>query len=230
METVRDYSQTSGSDIAIQQNRVLRNTYALLAVTMVPTVLGALLGVQLNFSFMAGSPFISFLLLLAVMFGFIFAIQRTKDSSLGVFVLLGFTFFMGLLLGPILQHALGFKNGGTMIALAAGGTGAIFMTLAGVASNTARDFSGLGKFLFAGLILMILAGVANMFFQIPALSLALSAMGVMVFSAYVLYDINNIVKGGETNYISATLNVYLDIYNIFMNLLNLIMAFTGERD
>ncbi|MBL0077271.1 MAG: Bax inhibitor-1/YccA family protein [Rhodocyclaceae bacterium] len=230
METVRDYSQASVSDIAVQQNRVLRNTYALLAVTMVPTVLGALLGVQLNFSFMAGSPFIAMLLSLAIMFGFIFAIQRTKDSSLGVFVLLGFTFFMGLLLGPMLQYAIGFKNGGTMIALAAGGTGAIFMTLAGVASNTARDFSNLGKFLFAGLILMILAGVANMFFQIPALSLALSALGVMIFSAYVLYDINNIVKGGETNYISATLNVYLDIYNIFINLLNLIMAFTGERD
>ena len=95
---------------------------------------------------------------------------------------------------------------------------------------TARDFSNLGKFLFAGLILMLLAGVANMFFQIPALSLALSALGVMIFSAYVLYDINNIVKGGETNYVSATLNVYLDIYNIFINLLNLIMAFTGERD
>ena len=230
METVRDYSQASVSDIAVQQNRVLRNTYALLAVTMVPTVLGALLGVQLNFSFMAGSPFITMLLSLAIMFGFIFAIQRTKDSSLGVLVLLGFTFFMGLLLGPMLQYAIGFKNGGTMIALAAGGTGAIFMTLAGVASNTARDFSNLGKFLFAGLILMILAGVANMFFQIPALSLALSALGVMIFSAYVLYDINNIVKGGETNYISATLNVYLDIYNIFINLLNLIMAFTGERD
>ncbi|MBK9625421.1 MAG: Bax inhibitor-1/YccA family protein [Rhodocyclaceae bacterium] len=230
METVRDYSQASVNDIAVQQNRVLRNTYALLAVTMVPTVLGALLGVQLNFSFMAGSPFITMLLSLAIMFGFIFAIQRTKDSSLGVFVLLGFTFFMGLLLGPMLQYAIGFKNGGTMIALAAGGTGAIFMTLAGVASNTARDFSNLGKFLFAGLILMILAGVANMFFQIPALSLALSALGVMIFSAYVLYDINNIVKGGETNYISATLNVYLDIYNIFINLLNLIMAFTGERD
>ena len=116
METVRDYSQASVNDIAVQQNRVLRNTYALLAVTMVPTVLGALLGVQLNFSFMAGSPFITMLLSLAIMFGFIFAIQRTKDSSLGVFVLLGFTFFMGLLLGPMLQYAIGFKNGGTMIA------------------------------------------------------------------------------------------------------------------
>lgn len=230
METVRDYSQSTGIEIAGQQNRVLRNTYAMLALTMVPTILGALLGVQLNFSFLAGSPFIGFLLMIGIMFGFMWGIQRTKDSSLGVFVLLGFTFFMGLMLGPILQIALGFKNGGTMIALAAGGTGAIFMTLAGVASNTARDFSNLGKFLFGGLILMILAGVANMFFQIPALSLALSAMGVAIFSAYVLYDINNIVKGGETNYISATLNVYLDIYNIFLNLLNLIMAFTGERD
>jgi len=215
---------------ALQQNRVLRNTYALLALSMIPTVIGALVGVQLNFSFLAGSPFLGLMLFLAVAFGLMWGIQRNKDSGVGVLLLLGFTFFMGLMLGPLLQVALGFSNGGKLIALAAGGTGAIFFALAGIASNTKRDFSGLGKFLFAGLILLVLAGLANMFFQIPALALALSAIAVVIFSAYILFDINRIVQGGETNYVVATLAVYLDIYNIFVNLLNLLLAFSGERD
>src|ERR1035438_7181601 len=167
----------TGQDTAFEQNRVLRNTYALLALSMVPTIFGALVGVQLSFSFLAGSPFMGFLLFLAVAMGFMWGIQRTKDSGWGVVLLLGFTFFMGLMLAPMLQVALGFSNGGRLIALAAGGTGSIFLVLAGVASSTKRDFSGIGKFLFAGLILLIVAGLANMFFQIPALSLALLAGG-----------------------------------------------------
>jgi modulator of FtsH protease len=226
-EVIRDGS-VGGS--ALQTNRVLRNTYALLALSMIPTILGALIGVQLNFAFLAGSPFISLLLFLGVAWGFMWGIQRNKDSGLGVVLLLGFTFFMGLILGPILQVALGFRNGGALIAMAAGGTGAIFLTLAGIASTTKRDFSGIGKFLFAGLILLIVASLANMFFQIPAMALAISAIAVVIFSAYILFDINRIVQGGETNYVVATLAVYLDIYNIFVNLLNLLMAFTGQRD
>jgi modulator of FtsH protease len=144
--------------------------------------------------------------------------------------LLGFTFFMGLMLSRILQVALGFSNGGSMIALAAGGTGAIFVTMATIASVSKRDFSGMGKFLFVGMIVVLLAAVANIFFQIPALSLTIAAVVVVLFSAYILYDISRIVQGGETNYVSATLAVYLDIYNVFVSLLQLIMAFTGERD
>ncbi|MGE5493404.1 MAG: Bax inhibitor-1 family protein, partial [Actinomycetota bacterium] len=142
----------------------------------------------------------------------------------------GFTFFMGLMLSRILQVALGFSNGGTLIATAAGGTGAIFFTLSAVAATSKRDFSGMGKFLFAGLIVVLLASVANIFFQVPALFLAVSAAVVVLFSAYMLYDINRIVQGGETNYIIATLEVYLDIYNVFVGLLNLLMALSGERD
>ncbi|HTY03380.1 MAG TPA: Bax inhibitor-1/YccA family protein [Rhodocyclaceae bacterium] len=220
----------STSTSALQQNRVLRNTYALLALSMVPTVLGALVGVQINFSFLAGSPVMGFLLFMAVAWGFMWGIQRNKDSGVGVLLLLGFTFFMGLMLAPILQVALGFANGGRLIAMAAGGTGAIFFALAGVAATSKRDFSGLGKFLFAGLILVFVAMLANLFFHIPALSLALSAICVVLFSAYILFDISRIVQGGETNYVSATLMVYLDIYNVFINLLNLLMAFTGQRD
>ncbi len=222
------YNQTQ--DVAQLQNRVLRNTYLLLAVSMVPTVLGALVGVQMGFSFMAGSPMMGFLLFLGIAMAFMFGIEKTKETGMGVVLLLGFTFFMGLMLSNILRAALGFSNGGMLIAMAAGGTGAIFFTLAGIASTTKRDFSGIGKFLFAGVILILVASLANIFFHIPALALAVSAIAVVIFSAYILYDINRIVHGGETNYITATLAVYLDVYNIFVNLLNLLMIFSGRRD
>lgn len=230
MESTRSFPQIANSEIAERQQRVLRNTYALLALSMAPTVLGALIGIQLNFSFMAGSPFLSFLLFMGIAIGFMWGIERTKNSGMGVVLLLGFTFFMGLMLSRILQVALGFNNGGTMIAMAASGTGAIFVTLASVAATTKRDFSNIGKFLFGGVILLLVAILANIYFQIPAMSLAISAIAVAIFSGYVLYDINRIVHGGEDNYISATLAVYLDIYNIFVSLLHLIMAFTGDRD
>jgi len=223
-------AQQTTADSALRQNRVLRNTYALLALSMVPTVLGALLGIQMQFSFLASSPMMGFLLFLGIAFGFMWGIEKTKESGIGVLLLLGFTFFMGLMLSRILQVALGFSNGGQLIALAAGGTGTIFFVLAGVASTTKRDFSGLGKFLFAGVILILIAALANAFFQIPAVALAISALAVAIFSAYILFDINRVVQGGETNYISATLAVYLDIYNVFVSLLHLLLAFTGERD
>ena len=216
--------------LAVQQNRVLRNTYMLLGVSMVPTVLGALVGIQMQFSFLAGSPFMAFMLFLGIAWGFMWGIEKNKNSGLGVALLLGFTFFMGLMLSRILQVALGFSNGGSMIALAAGGTGAIFLTMSTIASVSKRDFTGMGKFLFIGMIVVLLAVVANIFFQIPALSLTISAVIVGLFSAYILYDISRIVQGGETNYVSATLAVYLNIYNVFVSLLHLIMAFTGERD
>lgn len=230
MESIHTYPQTATQDIAQRQQRVLRNTYALLALSMAPTVAGALLGVQLKFSLLSGSPFLAFMLFLGVAWGFMWGIERTKNSGMGVALLLGFTFFMGLMLSRILQVALGFSNGGTLIAMAAGGTGAIFCALAGVASTTKRDFSNIGNFLFAGVILLLVAAAANIFFQIPALALAVSAIAVVLFSAYILYDINRIVRGGEGNYITATLAVYLDVYNIFVSLLNLLMMFTGDRD
>ena len=230
MQTDFQVAGQGSQEFALQQNRVLRNTYMLLALSMIPTVLGALVGVQMNFSFMAGSPFISFILFLGIAWGFMWGIEKNKDSGLGVALLLGFTFFMGLMLSRILQVALGFSNGTSMIAMAAGGTGAIFFTMATVATVSKRDFSNMGKFLFVGMIVVLLAAVANIFFQIPALSLAISAAAVMIFSAYILYDISRIVQGGETNYVSATLSVYISIYNVFVSLLNLIMAFTGNRD
>jgi len=216
--------------IALQQNRVLRNTYLLLALSLLPTAIGAMFGVQLNFAFMLGSPIISFLLFLAVAWGFMWGIEKTKNSGMGVVLLLGFTFLMGVMLGPILQVSLGFRNGGALIATAAAGTSIIFLTLAGIATVTKKDFSFMGKFLFIGMIVALLAALANIFLQIPALSLTISAAVVMIFSAYILYDVSRIVTGGETNYVSATLALYLDIYNVFTSLLHLIMAFGGDRD
>lgn len=221
---------TLSHERALRQNRVLRNTYLLLALSMVPTVLGALLGVRMGFTFLAGSPLISFLLFLGIAFGFMWGIEKTKNSGTGVALLLGFTFFMGLMLSRILQVALGFSNGGSLIAIAAGGTGAIFFTLSGYATVTKKDFSGIGKFLFVGVILLLLAMLANIFLQIPAIALTVSAIAVLLFSAYILYDVSRIINGGEDNYVSATLAVYLDIYNVFVSLLNLLMAFSGERD
>ena len=230
MNTNFEMARQNSSEIALEQNRVLRNPYMLLGLSMIPTVLGALAGIQMGFSFLAGSPMMSFLLFLGIAWGFMWGIEKNKNSGLGVALLLGFTFFMGLMLSRILQVALGFSNGGSMIALAAGGTGAIFFTLSSIAAVSKRDFTGMGKFLFAGMILILLAAVANIFFQIPALSLTIAVAAVGIFSAYILYDISRIVQGGETNYVSATLAVYLDIYNVFVSLLQLIMAFTGERD
>ena len=230
MQPQYQMSAQQTATLSLQQNRVLRNTFMLLALTMLPTVVGALVGVQLQFSFLAGSPLLSFLLFLAIAFGFMWGIERTKNSGMGVVLLLAFTFFMGLMLSRILQVALGFSNGGSLVAMAAGGTGVIFFSLAGIATVTKKDFSFMGKFLFIGMIVVLLAAVANIFFQIPALSLTISAIAVMVFSAYILYDISRIVTGGEDNYISATLAVYLDIYNVFVSLLNLLMALSGDRD
>lgn len=223
-------NRTANTAAAAAQSRVLRNTYALLALSMVPTVIGALFGTTFAAPLLMGSPILSLVIFLGGAFGLMFAVEKTKNSSMGVVFLLAFTLFMGAMLGPLLRVALGFSNGGTLIAMAAGGTGAIFLVLSGIASTTKRDFSNMGKFLMVGAILLLLASVANVFMQIPALHLAVSAIAVLVFSGFILYDINRIVQGGETNYISATLSVYLSIYNVFVSLLQLLMAFSGERD
>ena len=216
------------SAIRTSRNRVLRNTYWLLALSMVPTVIGAYIGVQMALPIFSGG--IGILLFLAIAFGFIFAIERTKNSAAGVPILLGFTFFMGLMLTPLLRYTLHFANGGALIMLAFAGTSAVFATMATVATVTKRDFSGMGSFLFAGVIVLVLASLANVFLQLPALMLAVAAVAMVIFSAFILFDVQRIVNGGETNYISATLAIYLDIYNVFTSLLQLLGIGFGERD
>ncbi|MDZ4098434.1 MAG: Bax inhibitor-1/YccA family protein [Methylophilaceae bacterium] len=211
-------------------HKVLRNTYMMLGLTMVPTVIGALFGMNINFAFAAGSPILFALGSLAVIYGLFFAISVNRNSSLGVVFLLLLTLVMGLLLGPILQVALSLSNGGELVGLAAGGTGIIFLTLSAIASSTKRDFSFMGNFLLVGIILLIVASLANLFLQIPAFSLALSGVAVLLFSGFILYDTNRIVRGGETNYVMATLSLYISIYQLFTNLLHLLMAFAGNRE
>ena len=221
-------SQTISTSVA--RNRVLRNTYLLLAISMIPTIFGAWLGVQLNFSLFATSPGIGFVAFMAIAFGFFFAIEKTKDSGLGVAALLGFTFFMGLMLSRLVSHTLAYSNGASLIMMAFGGTATIMGVMATIATVSKRDFSGLGKWLFAGLLVLVVASVANIFLQLPALQLAASVIAIGIFSAYILFDVQQIINGGETNYISATLRIYLDVYNIFANLLALLGIFSGNRD
>ena len=218
------------ADVAVARNRVLRNTYWLLAISMIPTVLGAWLGVQFKFSFFAGSPFMGMIVFLAVAFGFFYAIEKTKNSGLGVVLLLGFTFFMGLMLSRLISNILGFSNGPALIMTAFGGTATILGVMASVATVTKRDFSGMGKWLFVGVLVILVAAMANIWLQLPALQLTISVVAIGIFSAFILYDVQRIVNGGETNYVTATLSLYLSVYNIFANLLSLLGIFGGDRD
>jgi modulator of FtsH protease len=220
----KTYDVSSGAT----RNRVLRNTYWLLALSMIPTVFGAYIGVEYAFAMFRGG--LGILLFFAVAFGFIFAIEKTKNSAAGVPILLAFTFFMGVMLGPLLRYTLGFANGGTLIMTAFAGTAAVFATMATVATVTKRDFSGMGSWLFAGVIVLLVASVANIFLQMTALMLVVSVLAMVIFSAFILFDVQRIINGGETNYISATLAIYLDIYNVFTSLLRLLGIGFGSRD
>jgi len=221
---------TQPGSLAFDQNRVLRNTYLMLALTMIPTIIGAFIGTSINFSFMVLHPIMGALLMFGAMMGLMFAVTALRDSVWGIAALLCFTLVAGIFLGPILQVALHLRNGAQLIGMAAGGTGIIFFSLATIATVTKKDFSFMGKFLFIGLVLLVIASLANVFFQVPAMTLTISAIAVMIFSAYILYDVSRIVHGGESNYVMATLGLYLNIYNLFINLLQLLMAFSGERD
>ena len=225
-----DQAIVFGGDNSLVRHRVLRNTYWLLALSMIPTVLGAWIGVVTNFSLFPESPGISFLVFMVIAFGLMFAIEKTKESAIGVAVLLGFTFFMGLMLSRLISYTLGYSNGASLIMTAFGGTATILAVMATIATTSKRDFSGLGKWLFVGLLVIIVASIANIFFQIPALHLTISVIAIGIFSAYILYDVQQIINGGETNYISATLRIYLDVYNIFVNLLSLLGIFGGSKN
>jgi FtsH-binding integral membrane protein len=217
-------------EVAVARNRVLRNTYILLALSMVPTVLGAWLGVQMGFTWFGGRPFIGLMVFLVGAFAFMYAIEKFKNSGIGVALLLGFTFFMGLMLSRLIGMVLDFKNGSELIMLAFGGTSLVFVGMSMLASTIKRDLSGMGKFLFIGVMVLLLAVIANIFLQIPALMLTIMVVAIALFSAYLLYDLHQIINGGETNYVTATLAVYLDIYNIFSNLLALLGIVGGDSD
>ena len=230
MNTQVTQIRTGGYGISQEErNRVLRNTYWLLALSLLPTVLGAWLGVATGIteSLRGGLGLIVFL---GGAFGFMFAIEKTKNSAAGVAVLLGFTFFMGLMLSRMIGMVLGFKNGSDLIMTAFAGTAGVFFVMASLASVIKRDLSGMGKWLFVGAMVLMVGSIINVFVGSSAGMMAISVAAIGIFSAYMLYDIKQIIDGGETNYISATLALYLDIFNVVQSLLALLGIMGGERD
>lgn len=224
------YGGSAGLSVsADQRNRVLRNTYWLLALSMVPTVLGAWIGVASGIT-RAMSPGVSMIVFLVGAFGLMFAVEKTKNSAAGVPVLLGFTFFMGLMLSRLVGNVLGLSNGASLIMLAFAGTGAIFLGMASLSAVIKRDLTAMGKWLFIGAIMVLVAGIANFFIQSSALMITLSVLVMGIFSAFILYDLKRVQDGLETNYISATLGVYLSLYNVFQSMLTLLGLSSGRDE
>lgn len=229
-ESVQTYTGIAGGGaLSAQRNRVLRNTYWLLALSMLPTILGAWIGVQTGIA-RAMSPGIGLVVFLVGAFGFMFAIEKFKNSAAGVPILLGFTFFMGLMLARLIGVVLGLSNGASLIMMAFAGTAAIFFGMASLSSIIKRDLTSMGKFLFIGAIMLLVAGIANVFIQSSALMITLSVIAIGIFSAFILHDLKRVQDGLETNYVTATLGVYLSIYNVFSNLLALFGIFGGSDD
>jgi modulator of FtsH protease len=217
-----------GSSVA-ERNKVMRNTYWLLSLSMIPTILGAWIGVATGIT-ASLTPGIGMIVFLVGAFGLMFAVEKFKNSAAGVPILLAFTFFMGLMLSRLIGNILGLSNGANLIMLAFAGTGGVFFGMATLSTVIKRDLSSMGKFLFIGMVMVLIAAVANIFLQSSALMIALSVLVIGISSAFILYDLKRVHDGEETNYISATLGVYISLYNIFSNLLALLGIFGGERD
>jgi modulator of FtsH protease len=234
LTTMTDHAQTSdrfGGALSrdVQRNKVMRNTYWLLALSMLPSVLGAWVGVATGIT--AGlTGFMGLIVFLGGAFGFMFAIEKTKNSAAGVPVLLAFTFFMGLMLSRLLAGVLGFSNGSSLIMTAFGGTAGVFFVRANLSTVIKRDISGMGKWLFIGMLAVFFGAIINVFVGSPAGMAVIATLAIVVFSGYLLYDLKRIVDGGETNYITATLGLYLSLFNIFQSLLMLLGMFGGDRD
>jgi modulator of FtsH protease len=211
-----------------QRNRVLRNTYWLLALSMVPTVLGAWIGLSTGITRAMGNG-MSAIVFLGGAFAFMFAIEKTKNSASGVPVLLAFTFFMGLMLSRLIAVVLGMANGAGLIMTAFAGTGLIFLGMATLSTLIKRDLSAMAKFLFIGMMLVFVAALANIFLQSSALMITISVLAIGIFSAFIMVDLRRVKDGEETNYITATLGVYLSLYNVFQSLLA-ILGIAGSSD
>ena len=218
---INNVSDIRAGGVVTSQNRVLRNTYMLLAATMVPTIAGAALGVSLGFKGF-GPWWMNLMVLVGAVMGFTYGVERTKNSGAGVALLLAFTFFMGFWLSVLLGRVLALKDGATLIAYAFGGTALIFAGMATIASNIKTSLSSMSKFLWIGFCVILLAAIGGIVLQMPALMIACSVLFIGLFSAWIVYDINQIMMGGETNYISATMSIYINLFNIFSNLLSVL--------
>ena len=224
-----DIVRSQSVAIPAERLKVLRSTYLMLSLTMIPTFIGAMVGLSTT-GFIMRHPIMSSLIMIGAIIGIQFAIAKNRNNGLGVALLLGMTFILGWWLGPLLNIALSLRNGPQLIGIAAIGTGGILLAMSLIATTTKRDFSFMGKTLFVGMIVVFLMMLANMFFQIPALAMAISAVIIVIFSLFILHDVSKIINGGETNYIMAATGVYISLYNIFVSLLHLLMAFAGNRE
>lgn len=224
-----DIVRSQSVAIPAERLKVLRSTYLMLSLTMIPTFIGAMVGLSTT-GFIMRHPIMSSLVMIGAIIGIQFAIAKNRNNGLGVALLLGMTFILGWWLGPLLNIALSLRNGPQLIGIAAIGTGGILLAMSLIATTTKRDFSFMGKTLFVGMIVVFLMMLANMFFQIPALAMAISAVIIVIFSLFILHDVSKIINGGETNYIMAATGVYISLYNIFVSLLHLLMAFAGNRE
>lgn len=213
-----------------ETNKVLRNTFLLLALTLIPTIGGTMAAMAMGLpAMMAASPWLSLGAFLLVAFGLIFAIHATKDSAIAIPILGVFTFVMGASLAGIITHTLKFSNGAELITMAVLGTAAILVGCSGYAMTTKRDFSSLGGFLFGSLLAVIALSIMNvLFLQLPMFSLIIACVSVVLFSVYLIYDVQKVVQGGETNYILATTAIYLDLINIFSSLLQILGVTSGD--
>ncbi len=218
-----DSAVTRSSGSILETNKVLKNTYSLLSMTLVFSGIMAAVSMAVNPPYM-----VSMISSIGALVLIWFVIPRTANSSMGIFVVFLFTGLLGFGLGPILNQYMALENGARIISLSLAGTGIIFLGLSGYALTTKKDFSFLGGFLVAGMIMVIIAAVANMFLGFSGLSLAISSIVIMIMSGFILYDTSRIINGGETNYIMATVGLYLSIYNIFVSLLHLLGALGGD--
>jgi modulator of FtsH protease len=218
------YQIYSTQESVLATNRVIKNTYILLSATILFSAFTALLSMRMQFNF-------SIFGILAGYFGLMYLTQKTANSAFGILSTFAFTGFMGLTLGPILNaYIQNFSNGSELIAASLGSTGVIFFALSGYALTTKKDFNYLAGFLFIGISVVVLASIASVFFNIPGLYLAVSAASVMLMSGYILYETSAMINGGQTNYILATVDMYVSLFNIFLNLLRIFAALSGRRD
>lgn len=219
---IQPIAATRSQEAILATNKVLKNTYLLLSMTILFSAVMAFIAVQMNIA-----P-VNWIVSLVVTIGLLFAVHKTAESSLGLVLVFAFTGWLGFTLGPILNLYLSLPGGADILVQALGGTGLIFFALSGYVLTTRKDFSFMSGFLFVGLIVLVVAMLANIFLEISALSLAISAVSILLFSGFILYDTSNIIHGGETNYIRATVSLYLNIYNLFTSLLSLLTALSGD--
>jgi len=213
--------RTDGGVVAT--NKVIRNTYALLSLTLLFSALTAGVSMMLNL------PHPGLLLTLGGYFGLLYATTHFRNSSMGLVCVFALTGFMGYTLGPILNSYLALSNGAELVMTAMGGTGVIFLGLSGYTLVSKKDFSFMGGFLMVGILVAFLAGIGSVFFEIPGLSLAVSSMFVLLMAGLILYETSNIIHGGETNYIMATVTLFVAIFNLFTSLLHLLATMRGNN-